>query len=328
MSTFSTRLIAGLLALIPCGLSQQLAAQPTPEPPSATTVTDPMQESVPATGTQSADSSAAQQAPEPPTAVPFQLPREHHPWARFEPGAWREIRITTEAFDPDGKVLSRSVTTQQEVLESVTTDSYVLKLQATVELVGKRIEGAWQTRVLQLATDGEGQISSSLVRDATTLQIGGQSIDCQVCEIRYREDAEDLIDRIYYSPEHFPHVVQRESALADEGESTETPFSQKLTIAALDVPVPLGDRFTSGCWAKTVRRGVKGTSVRVAVLSETVPGGELSAWSTETDDQQVRVKWTTLELIDSGSEPRVSDPQTRRRLLRSRKNRRSNRGQP
>ena len=91
--------------------------------------------------------------PKPEACEPYQLPNEHHPWASFRPGAWRELQIVTETFDEAGQLTSRNITTQREILEAVADGKFSLKVQATVDLGTKRIVGAWKTRVLDLATD-------------------------------------------------------------------------------------------------------------------------------------------------------------------------------
>ena len=59
-------------------------------------------------------------------------------------GAWRDLETATVSFDDSGQMVSRNVTLQTEILETVAEGKYVLKVQATVELGGKRIVGDWK----------------------------------------------------------------------------------------------------------------------------------------------------------------------------------------
>ena len=158
----------------------------------------------------SANPPLADQQGEPSAAEQFLLPGAKHPWARFPVGSWRQILVTTETFDEAGKLISRNETTQQESLQSVSEDRYELNVQATVDLVGKRIVGQWITRVLHTATDGAGQVVESRRLEDQSVRLATGEVNCQVWDVLYRDDARSLVDRIFYSPEQFPYVLRRE----------------------------------------------------------------------------------------------------------------------
>jgi len=252
------------------------------------------------------------------------LPPAHHRWARFQPGAWRELRVTTETFDNEGKVVSQSVTTQQEVLEGVNEESYEFDIQATVDLSGKRIAGEWKSRVLHLATDSAGQIVDARQLEEASLSVGGQPVDCQVWEIRYNEDARTLVDRIYYAPELFPYILQRETSEADDAAGDRPRVGQTTKVVALEVPYVVDGRIAACSCIQTIRSSVKGNTVRVVFESDEVPGGEVAAWSTDYDDQGRRTKWSVLELLSYGEAP-PEESRIRFRGLRGRAKRRSGR---
>ncbi len=277
--------------------------------------------------------SAAPDIAEPQEAVTefFRLPAEHHPWARFAPGAWREVEITTETFDEQGELVNRSVTTQQEILKSVSGDRYTLDVQATVDLVGKRIVGAWITRVLHLPTDRAGEIVETVPLDDASIHVGGREIECQTWKVVYRDDARTLIDRIRYTPGHFPFVLDRTTLPGNGADNSPQTAIQVVSAVALDIPYTIDDQVIRSSCVQTKRQGDKGSTNRIAFIAAEVPGGELVARTSDFDLQGTLTRWSTQELLRYGLTPLETlldtssdeSPESRRqrRLLR-RQNRR------
>ena len=73
-------------------------------------------------------------------AVEIAALRQHHPWARFRPGSWKQVRLATETLDAEGKVTTTSIARTRTTLSSVGDDGVTLKVEATIELAGKQIE--------------------------------------------------------------------------------------------------------------------------------------------------------------------------------------------
>ena len=246
---------------------------------------------------------------------PFVLPAEHHRWARFLPGAWCELQTVTETFDETGKLVSRNNTAQKEILQQVEKEKYALKVQATVELSGKRIVGDWKIRVLSLATDGAGQVAGSRRREDRTLQLAGRAVTCQVFEIPYRDGARNLRDRIHYDPQRFPFVLLRETfvdsgkekqllkvsaAKASPPEVATAKIVQQTEVLALEIPYLVGRELLDCSWLRTVRHRAKGNTVKLMMLNKTVPGGKVAVWSSDFDAQGQRVRWSGTTLLAYG----------------------------
>jgi len=235
----------------------------------------------------------------------FQIPVEQHPWARFQPGAWRELQITSETFGVTGETISRSVTRQKEVLQAVAEGKYVLNVQAIVDLSGTRIVGDWKTRVLQLATDGAGPLVDSRRLEDQTFQLMGRATECQVWEIRYREGARNLADRIFYDAQQFPFVLQRETFTTD-GPNDNIPkgaarqAEQRVEVTVPSVPYLLGEQLLECSCLRTFRHRAKGDTLRLTFSSSVVPGGEVAVWSTDLDAQGLRVQTSMAELLAYG----------------------------
>ena len=273
----------------------------------------------PVSSTNPADESVEQALDESPVPEPFVLPAQHHNWARFPAGSWREIQTTTETFDEVGAVVSRSVTTQQESLQSASDERYALDVQATVDLVGKRITGKWINRVLHTVTEGAGQIVSTRRVEDESLTLANRTVNCQVWEVTYNDDARSLVDRVYYSPEQFPYILRRKTSSESSTEDGSPPVEQLQSVVAIEMPYLVEGQVLRCTCLETTRRGEKGSSVRVALVSEQVPGGEVAVWSTDFDPQGQRSRWSSQELVDYGQTALAKPVEKRRETRRARR---------
>ena len=259
-------------------------------------------ETVAAHGTESPLVQTASANPQqPPQTENWKYPAEHHPWARFPVGAWREIEITTETFDENNKLFGRSITTQREILKAVADDSYVIDVQATVDVTGKRIQGPWNTRVLRLATDRPGAIFSSARQADHLLALPIGAISCQVWEVRYSDESNSLLDRVYYSPEAFPHVLARNVIKESEASPVEMAPLDAVTTVARSLPRAFEGRILDCVTQQIVRRREKGNSQTVAMLAREIPGGELETQTTDFDSSGRRIRWSVQKLIGHGT---------------------------
>lgn len=298
-------------------------------PVSATTVEPASAKSPPPIATKAgAKSESEAKAVKPPASPPFRLPLTQHTWARFQPGAWRETQTVTETLDDQGNVTARNLTLHKETLEAVAEGKVVLKVQATVELGGKRIVGETKTRVLHLETDGAGPLLETRRIENRPLTLTGQTIDCEVWELFYQEGAGNLRDVIHYRADRFPYVLRRETfvdlgkpavevnakpadATADEAEqpkpnvkpSPPAVAEQLIEVIAQQVPCEYGERILSCALVRNYRHRNKGDSVRLLFKSSEIPGGELAAQMTDFDAQGRVVRRSVTRLLDYAGEP-------------------------
>jgi hypothetical protein len=192
-------------------------------------------------------------------------------------------------------------------------------VQATVDLVGKRITGKSITRVLTTATDGAGQVVEARRLEDKELTLTGQTVACQVWDIVYRDDARTMVDHIFYSPQRYPHVLRRETAEVASPDGDPPPTEQVVSIVAVEIPyVHEGEILLCTC-LRTTRQGEKGSTVRISLVSDLVPGGEVAVWATDFDSQGRRSRWSTQKLAGYGQTPPPEPPASRRELRRSRR---------
>ncbi len=235
----------------------------------------------------------------------FVLPRKHHPWTKFEPEAWREVRISTETFNPDGTVASRSVTIQIEALKAIAEGSYTLEVQATIDLAGKRITGDRQTRQLNMLTDSTAHIGTTHRLEPAELTIDGRTVRCEVWKLTAQDEQHKYRQQIFYAPNQWPFVLQRENSELSDMPEAEPHSKQSSQVVALSVPYLVGGKPVSCSCTKVVRQSNKGTTVRMELQADNVPGGVVAAWVIDTDAQRQPSRWSLLELIDFGTTVRT-----------------------
>jgi hypothetical protein len=273
----------------------------------------------PVSSTGPSEDAVAQAQDEAPVEESFVLPAEQHAWARFPAGTWREIRTTTETFDEAGALASRSVTTQQESLQSVSDQRYALDVQATVDLVGKQITGKWINRVLHNVTDGPGPIISTRRLEDKSIRLANKAVNCQVWEVAYSDEARTLVDRIFYEPVQYPYILRRETSAGTGAPDGELPVQQVQSVEAVEMLYLVDGQALPCTCLKTTRRTEKGSSVQVALVTAEIPGGEAAVWSTDFDPQGQRSRWSFQELVDYGQEAPSTRGETRREMRRARR---------
>lgn len=255
---------------------------------------------------QSESSTLNSETPEP-VQEEFVYPAEHHLWARFPIGSWREIEITTETFDASGKIYGRSVTIQKETLKAMADDSYVLETQATVEVSGKQIIGPVNTRILRLITDRSGVVFSSSRQDDEIVQLNDRPYECQVWDVLYGEEAQNLRDRVYYCSEKFPYILRRETFEDGENGSARITPTDTSGVIAEHVPLLVDNQIISCVCSKSTHFREKGSMQSLKMISPQIPGGEVQSWSTDFNAEAEPNRWSVLKLLKFGANPTADD---------------------
>jgi hypothetical protein len=241
-----------------------------------------------------------------------------HPWGRFDPGAWKTVRVVTETLNEQGQVVSTCTTETKTTLLDIDNEGATLEIQACIEVAGKRFEAEPQTvkqgfhgelagPKLKLKEPADGQLT-----------IEDRKIACRVQQMESADPNGKTITTVYYSPTVAPYLLKRESVTSDaEGKSVgETNFE----VVALNMPLEVRGETKNGAYVKTVHRNAKGTVTTLAFLLAEVPGGVVSHSSKEVDKNGRLVRRTTLRLIDYNVDPEkdYSDIFPRKRPRRDR----------
>lgn len=245
------------------------------------------------------------------------LPHQHHDWARFQPGAWRTLQTVTETFDPNGKFIGRSETTQTDTLLEVTADTYTIESSTVVHIGGKKLRGSAQRTTRSLLTDTPVELQAVVALPAANLNLDGRIVPCQRWRLELGAGAQRRLETLYYNADLSPYVLRREALAADDT-SAATEIQSTTTVVRVDAPVALDEGIFPGRHVSIDSQTGAHRVARLEVRTDVVPGGMVSASSTERDAAGRRVRWSTTELVDSGQAGDTPAPRQRWRLFKRR----------
>lgn len=246
-------------------------------------------------------------------AQPPQPPREDHPWARFEAGAWKEVRVVAETLNEENQVGSSSVTDTSTRLVSVTSNSYELQIEMSVEVAGKKLKADPQNQTFQyLGLKEETESAIKNIGEAT-YAIDGKRIPCEVFEQESSSNGKKIATKIYYAKNFVPHVLKKESITTDaSGETTLSETTE--SVVAFDMPHTVLDEILSTWHVRVLRKNAKGTAITLEVHSPTIPGGVVANSTKELDSTGRVIRRSTLEVVDYSL--KADRPALRRRSQR------------
>jgi hypothetical protein len=227
------------------------------------------------------------------------LSARHHAWGRFQPGAWKVVRVVTETLDPAGLVSSTSTTETKTTLAKLGDDGVCLEVEVGVEVAGKQLDA--QPQFINQGFHGELSGPGVVIKPAGASQvlIEDRQIDCRLQQVEFAGPSSRTVESIYYSDLLPPYVLKRASTTTDSsgqqwlGETTQE-------VLALDLPYKvLAVTKTAAC-VRTVQRDSRGMIVSVAMTANDVPGGVVYQTSKETDKAGRLARRSTLELVGYG----------------------------
>lgn len=228
--------------------------------------------------------------------------RSFHPWARFQPGAWKMVRVVTESLDERGVVVSTTTHDTRTVLQAVDDTAATLEVVVTIEVAGKRFEN--EPQIVRQPLHSEPAAAQLRLRPAGegSVTIEGRTIPCRVARLEFDgpSNGQKTVTTVHLSENVAPNVLRRESITSDaEGKQI---VESLVEVIALNTPwKALGETKNASLVRSTLRNG-KGVVVTYAFVSPEVPGGVIAHTSKELDRSGRATRRSTLELIDFGSE--------------------------
>ena len=230
------------------------------------------------------------------------IPADLNPWARFEPGAWKLVRVITETLDGKGQVVSTSKTDTKTTLMKIDDGGVSLEVQACMEVAGKSFQA--EPQIIRQGFNGELIAPDAIPKNPTDGQvtIDDRKIPCKVQQIELVSPNEKTSVTLYYSTSVAPYILKRLSVTTD-AEGKNVLSSTSFEVLALQMPVRLGGETRSGSYVKTVHKNSNGSVTTLAVVLPDVPGGVFSHSSKELDKDGRVVRRSTLELIDYSVNP-------------------------
>jgi hypothetical protein len=233
-------------------------------------------------------------------AVTSIVPREHHVWGKFKPGAWTLRRTTTEELDTAGKVSSTSTAETRTTLVTVDAKGIELRIERVIEVAGKRF--VKKPIVVRQTLSGAETGQTELVKQigSEQIELDGNKIACDVRRVEIKKADMTRNVKVLYSAKHSPHVLRRE---IDEKGSAGKAYQSVTEVTAIDMPYRVLNEIKSTAHSKTILRNGKSIVTTLSVMTMDVPGGVVMESSKEANLAGKLIRKTTVELADYGFEP-------------------------
>ena len=226
------------------------------------------------------------------------VPSEHHAWARFQPGAWRRVRMQVETLDQQGRIVSTSSRETLTTLNSISTHSVDLMIQTMVEVGGREFHK--RPHSVKQGLEGNSPADQPLISSIgnETININGREVPCEIRRLEANGNASKRITTCHYSKTVAPYVLkQLTTSTAADGQ---TVSRTTVDVVAIGMPYKVLTDVKNASWVKTVQNHVKGTNITLEVHCMGVPGAVVAHTAKELDEKGRLVRRSTLELLDYG----------------------------
>ena len=250
--------------------------------------------------------------------------REQHGWGRFGPGTWKRIRVVSETLDENGKVVATSTTETKTTLTKVDDKTFTLKVEATVEIAGRKIPAP--PKLDTRGYYGEAVGEKVVVRNAgeQNVTIGGKRHACLVREVEITGATRRRKVRVFLSRRGAPSVLRKIVTGAIPNEETKT-YETVVDVIALDMPYRVAGKTLSTSHIRQIHTNNAGTTMTLAVHSNDVPGEVVAYWAKELDSKGRIIRRRTLEILDfhvvrpPREDPNLVRPASLRERIRKRR---------
>jgi hypothetical protein len=261
------------------------------------------------------------QAPEPELS-----PRNLNVWGRFDPGTWKKVRIVTETINDRGAVVEQSTTETRTTLLRADTHRLALKIEATVEVAGKRFESPPQVVEYGYYGESPNDRSETKLLGSEQLVIEGRQVPCRIQQVVATSGQQQQVTKMYLSDDVEPFVLKRETTVIQEDGKTGSDFKTEAEVTAVDRPYYLLHENKRVAFERTIQRTSRGTNITFDWTCADVPGGIVARTSEELDGHDHVVRRSRLELVDyhvvdddDDSNNSGSSPQAHRQSRRARR---------
>lgn len=226
------------------------------------------------------------------------VPRDHHPWGRFEIGSWKKVRVETETLDENNRVISSSTRVTTTTLVDVDDNSYTLHVEVTVEVAGRILRA--EPQIFKHGFNGEtnGQTAEmKKIRDSFVI-IDGEKIPSEIRELVINGGKTKQVCTIYYSSRVAPYILKQEITSTDL-EKSALIYRSRVDVIAVGMPYNVKAEIKSTSHVKTIYRRGNSSVITIEIHCTDVPGGVVAHTLKEiSNNNQTVVRRSTLELLD------------------------------
>ena len=222
----------------------------------------------------------------------------NHPWARFEVGSWKRVRMSHESVGADGQVEQTSVTETKTTLVEVASTGYQLNVELTVELAGKRFPA--EPKRIRQGFHGEtnGQSANVQPLGASELVIDGKKYPIEMRKVVINGDDQKRTTLVHYNDQVSPYVLKRVTTATDAA-GDKPNYESIVEVVAVAMPYRVISDIRLVSLLKTTQKQASGAStITFEVHCDDVPGGIVAHSAKELNAQNQVVSRSTLELAE------------------------------
>jgi len=224
------------------------------------------------------------------------VPHQHHEWASFPEGSWKQVKQVTETFK-EGELVSSMTTTLTVRLKEVGKDYIVLQREAKSEVSGQ----VFEKPIREFRSGLNGQSGAQRVRitpgGEQKLSILGKSYNCEVRQMEVLNEPTKISGKIYYSPKVPPYILRREHTFTPEG--AESPQKEMVSeVVALNKPYPVLSEIKTVAFIVQKTTSSDETTETVEAQCTEVPGFVVGTWMTAYDGNGKLKSKTTVQLLN------------------------------
>ncbi len=227
--------------------------------------------------------------------------RQAHAWGRFGKGSWRQVRIVTESFDADGKLVNSSTTDNTTTLDEVTSERIALRVEVTVEVAGQKFPS--QPQIIRQGYAGEsvGQTVSIKPLKMETVTVGDREIVCDTEQVEILGGQSKEVSLVHYSARLTPRVLKRRSTTSDVASGKTVQESVSEVVKLNESHTVMGEPKTA-YRVRLVQKSDRGTTTTLSVHVPDVPGEVVRQTSEKMDASGKLERRSKLELVGYGVE--------------------------
>lgn len=224
------------------------------------------------------------------------VPHQHHEWASFPEGSWKQVRQVTETFK-EGELVSSMTTTLTIRLKQVGKDYIVLEREAKSEVSGQ----VFEKPIREFRSGLNGQSGTQRVRitpgGEKQLSILGKAYNCEVRQMEVLGEPTKVSGKVFYNANTPPFILRREHSFTPEG--AEMPQKEIVSeVVALNKPYPVLTEIKTVAFIVQKSTSAEETTETVEAQCTEVPGFVVGTWMTAYDANGKLKSKTTVQLLN------------------------------
>jgi len=225
------------------------------------------------------------------------VPRNHHPWGRFEIGSWKRVSLVSETLNDKNEVVNSSTQITTTTLVDVDEKSYTLYVEYRLEVAGRVYKAQPQIFKRGYNGESEGQHVTLKKIGAGTVTIGGNKIPTEIRQVIINGGKTKQDSLVHYSDKVSPYVLKRETTNSKTGKATPK-YTTTVEVLEVEMPYRNSTETISSSHIKTVQNQAHGSITTIEVHCNDIPGGVVSHTSKESNKAGQVIRRSTLELMD------------------------------